>query len=134
MRTSERTRSAKSSCEQPRERAGGGDADQVRGWDAIGVEHAGGVGNQVIHGVLGASGLVGDGSAGVAAAVMSNGNQRAATRPRVAASLLCRVSATPAIPPGYSAPQGRHAALEAKPLHPTVVGRGKNDCRSDVPV
>ena len=46
--------------EQLRERPARRHADHVRGRDAVGVEHPGGVGDQVGAGVLGAAGLVGD--------------------------------------------------------------------------
>ena len=49
--------------EQLRERTARRDADHVRGRDPVGVEHTGGVGDQVGAGVLGVSRLIGDRSA-----------------------------------------------------------------------
>jgi hypothetical protein len=55
--------------DQLRERPARRDADQVRGRDLVGVEHAGGVGDQVIAGVPGTARLVGDRSPRVAMVV-----------------------------------------------------------------
>ena len=68
MRTSESTRSGVER-EPLRERSAGRDADDVCRGDAVGVEHACGVGHQVAARVPGMARLVGDRSAGVAMVV-----------------------------------------------------------------
>lgn len=83
--------------EQLRERPSGRDTHDVRGRDPVGIEHAGGVTDQVRAGVSGTARLVGDRPAGVAVVVTDHeapalGEQPAKTR----------------LPPEHRSPQTHH--------------------------